>query len=99
MTINQNLTHFAGRPVEDWDPKRGLDPGLIYRLSLDYDEIDEGKLWADLLAQFLDDPASVQAPGLVVGDWGASECSTPVVEALVNARSRMPNLRALFLGD
>ncbi len=103
MTIEEHATHFAGKPVVGWDPEAGIqDPtGTIYRVSLSYDEADEGQRWTDKFAAFLDDPASSQITGIVVGTWdssGASEDdSRQVVEALVAARDRLPNLQAIFL--
>jgi uncharacterized protein (TIGR02996 family) len=53
------------------------------------------------LGSFLADPAVHLVEALVVGFcWGwDGEDSARVVEALVAARGRLPNLRALFLGD
>lgn len=104
--IEQHLSQFDGKPVKDWDPDLGIEDstGVTYRLGLSYDQGDQGERWTDLFAAFLDDPASMQITGMVIGDWGLlssamDENSTPIVEALVSARDRLPNLRALFLGD
>lgn len=106
MTIEEHATEFAGKPVEDWDPDTGIaDPtGTIYRIYLDYDESNQGLSWRNKFATFLDDPAASQITGLIVGDWqqwntGPDESSAPIVEALVAARDRLPNLTALFLAD
>ena len=104
MSIYEHATHFANKPVADWEPDQGIeDPtGTIYRISLSYEEGEEGKLWTDKLSAFLDDPASSQVPGIVVGVWGELAPladSGPVVEALVAAHQRLPNLKAIFLGD
>jgi hypothetical protein len=104
VTINEHATDFAGRPVEEWDPETGIeDPtGTIYRITLSYDEADEDQLWTDKLALFLDDPASSQVVGIVVGAWEEAHeggGAQAVVEALVAARDRLPNLQAIFLGD
>lgn len=104
MAIYEHATHFAGRPVEDWGPAVGLrDPqGTIYRISLDYDESEAGGHWTDKFAVFLDDPNVRRVPGIVVGSWGPIDrevTSERVIEALVAARERLPNLRAIFLGD
>ncbi len=105
MTIEEHATHFAGKPVVDWNPEAGIqDPaGTIYRVSLSYDEGDEGQRWTDKFAAFLDDPAASQITGIVVGTWislrAPEDDSGQVVEALVAARDRLPNLQAIFLGD
>ena len=104
MTIEEHATHFAGKPVVDWDAAAGLtDPeGTIYRVGLSYDEADAGQRWTDRLAQLLADPGAARLGGLVVGYWdilNQEPTSAPVVEALVAARDRLPALRALFIGD
>jgi hypothetical protein len=104
MSINQHVTNFAGKPVKDWEPQSGIDENTCYALRLTYDESEEGLRWTDKFAAFLEDPSSSELSGIVVGDWGTlrpagAETSEIVVEALVAARDRMPNLRAIFFGD
>jgi hypothetical protein len=106
MTNEEHITHFDGKPVEDWDQQSGIkDPTEVsYRLGLSFEEGDQGVRWTDLFAAFLDDPASMQITGFVIGNWivlssGLDMNSAPIVEAMVSARDRLPNLRALFLGD
>lgn len=63
---------------------------------------DDPILWADKFRLFLEDSNAHQVTGLVIGDWGLSDGfqdSTSVVAALVEARDRLPNLKAIFLGD
>jgi hypothetical protein len=63
---------------------------------------EEGKMFGDLFAQFVEDPGCSQVRALVIGDWGGAaqaEGSGPIVEAIVSARDSLPNLRALFLGE
>ncbi len=57
--------------------------------------------WADKFNLFLDTPNAHQVTGLVIGDWrlGDAQDSASVVESLVEARDRLPNLTAIFLGD
>jgi hypothetical protein len=105
MGIYEHATQFAGLPVVDWEPGRRLrNPDrTAYRLSLDFEETEAGAQWSDRLASFLEDPASGQVRAIVVGIWGGESYvlanSSAVVEALVAARDRLPNLRGLFLGD
>jgi predicted DNA-binding WGR domain protein len=93
----------AAKPSGKKGPAAGGLP-VIYRLALTYDEEDEErKSLSDKLAAFLAEPAAAQAQGLVIGHWGGvdsvDQSSAPIVEALVAARDRLPNLRHLFLGD
>jgi predicted DNA-binding WGR domain protein len=88
-------------------PKKGAAGAalpVIYRLALTYDEeYDEQKSLTDKLAAFLAEPAAQLAQGLVIGSWGGVDSvdrsSAPIVEALVAARGKLPNLKHLFLGD
>ncbi|MHB9026086.1 MAG: STM4015 family protein [Armatimonadota bacterium] len=55
-----------------------------------------------LFQQFVSDPSAPNVPALIIGDWGGageSNDSGIVVQALVEAADRLPNLQALFLGD
>lgn len=103
MVLHEHLQQFAGKPVVDWSEDAGLKDAAnpIARLSLSYDEYDTNAKWLDLFAAFLEEPDVSQVTGIVVGVWDfeSSETSQSIVEALVSARDRLPNLRALFLGD
>jgi hypothetical protein len=100
MTIYEHLTTLAGEPVVDWNPSKPDPNHTTYRISLSYD--DEGVQWTDRFAAFLDAVPTQQVKGLVVGAWEEmfeDGASAKIVEALVIARDRLPNLRALFFGD
>jgi hypothetical protein len=105
--ISDHVDTFFGIPVEDYDPGRGIEEpsGTIYRLSYSegWSSPDAGGSLTDVLAQFLADPGCSQARGLVIGFWedvfSESTGAERIVAALVAARDRLPNLRALFLGD
>jgi hypothetical protein len=100
MGIYEHTLQFAGKPVVDWEPGQPLkDPeSHAYRISLDWDDSEDGVKWTDRLTEFLDDPGSSQVTALIAGFWGDGN-SEPLVEALVAARDRLPQLRALFLGE
>jgi len=104
MAIYEHIDTFAGLEVEDWSPGDGpLQPDTLYRIGLSYSDADNGELWSDQLDALLDQPGAEQLRGIVVGPWhnmfeeGAN--AEQVVEALVAARDRLPNLRAIFFGD
>ena len=106
MTINEHTTHFAGKPVVDWDPAKGLtDPaGTIPRISVDWDEGEKGVRWPEKLARLLGDPSAARLTGLVVGAWesvatGEQEAIDGIVAAIAAARERLPALTAVFVGD
>lgn len=102
--ISEHLDEFAGLPVADFDPEEYLETPdeRAWRLSINYDESEEGKSFGDKLAALLDDPRSKEVVALVVGCWESAwegTDSSELIESLVSARDRLPNLRALFVGD
>lgn len=103
MPNGEYINRFAGKPVVDWAPEGGIpDPeGAVYRISLTWDDAEEGERWSDRFSKFLDDPDSSRVTGLIVGYWGGygQDSSQPVVEALAASQERLPELRALFLGE
>lgn len=105
MVISAHVETFAGLPVRDYDPGTPLQgpAETIYRLSCTGMGRGEEPAMTEILATFLDDPAAGQAPGLVIGAWDYDDMVSTgpgaVIEALVAARDRLPNLKALFLGD
>jgi hypothetical protein len=104
MAFYEHMTEFAGLDVIDWDPDGGaVSAGQAPRIALDYDAAQEGALWGDLFVTLLDRPDVAALEGLVVGAWGdmfeQNGEAARVVEALVAARDRLPNLRAIFFGD
>jgi hypothetical protein len=59
--------------------------------------IDE---FLELLGSLVEDDNASNLQGLLVGRWSAEgDSSEPVIEALVANRAKLPNLRAIFLGD
>jgi hypothetical protein len=73
-----------------------------FKQFLGIPKADESIQWADKFSLFLDAPNAREVKGLVIGDWGLSsgmQDSASVVATLVEARDRLPNLKAIFLGD
>jgi hypothetical protein len=108
MAIAQHLETFAGLKVVTYEPAVHLRPGrpgtVAYRLGrLDHGEADYP--FPALLGWYLAEPAAAATTALVVGAWKYQDMvrwgagNREVVEALVAARDRLPNLRALFLGE
>lgn len=100
MTINENITQFAGLPVVTFDPATPpADPAakIAWRLHVGYEQPADA--FAQLFATWLDtvDPASV--PAVVVGDWGDAWDREFPVHLLVDAAPRLTNLRAVFVGE
>lgn len=104
MTITQHLQELYGLPTfafPDEEEKEALpEPGSV-AWSLGVDAYGEGGKWVDLFARFLDTVDTTRVRALVVGAWEESydTDSSHIVTALLDARERLPELRALFLGD
>jgi hypothetical protein len=90
-------------PVIDWEPGTPVKAGTTYRISSVYDwkKPDATVQWLDNFDSFLQDPASQQVEGLIVGRWESAydTSSAEIVEAIVTAREKLPHLTALFVGD
>src|SRR5215207_4142526 len=95
--ISENLSEFAGKPVQDWEGS--FDPAKqVIRIRVSYDDEES---WTDKLHAFIEHPKAREAEELVVGLWtdDTSVDSEAVVEGLVASREKLPKLRRLFLGD
>ncbi len=55
MSIYEHMTEFAGQPVVDWQPETGqaITSGTAYRLTVSWEEAQDGQRWTDKLAAFL----------------------------------------------
>jgi hypothetical protein len=103
MTVGDHLSKFDDLPVVDFlqssEAREPLPPAasVAWRVATAFEEapLDE------VFESFLREVDTSQVTSLVIGYWGASYDSGTVdpVGVLVNAAGRLPNLRALFLGD
>ncbi|MFF2998100.1 STM4015 family protein [Streptomyces sp. NPDC057950] len=108
MTIGSHLQEFHGLPAFTF-PETGDEPlrvsalpspeSVAWRVAVDSYESEES--WPDAFARFLDAVDTTRVRALVVGAWSDAYDNAPtdVVEALVAARDRLPELRAVFLAD
>ncbi|UKS29235.1 STM4015 family protein [Paenibacillus sp. HWE-109] len=71
------------------------------KLSIDYEQYEEGVKIKDLLEELAAKPESTELNSLIIGDWGGSyeNDSSEIVAALTQLKDRFPNLRKLFIGD
>ncbi|MBN1286621.1 MAG: STM4015 family protein [Anaerolineae bacterium] len=104
MAIYEHIREFAGMPVIEWaSPEDSHAPAnVLYRLGLSYEEADAGKTWTEKFDAFLASADGSKVAGLVIGPWDpdfGGHDSSLVADALIAARDRLSNLRALFLGD
>ncbi|AFC30556.1 putative cytoplasmic protein [Paenibacillus mucilaginosus 3016] len=71
------------------------------KLSVDYDQYENGVNIVDLIEELASKDESLQLESLIIGDWGGAyeNDSGEIVEALVRLKDRFPQLRSLFIGD
>src|SRR5262245_31678612 len=99
MAISNHADTFAGWPVCDYVPGEPGPAGCAYRLALGY---DDSRDFAELIDLFLAEHGGPELTALVIGAWDYEEMlesAASVVEPLVGAKDRMPNLAALYFGD
>ena len=100
MTISDSTTTFRHKKVVQYDPDLPFDasPGIVYRLSLEYD--DKRKM-DELIAGFLAKADKGALEALIIGMWGDpyESGADEVMAALIAHAAELPNLRALFIGD
>jgi len=103
MTIGENLTEFAGLPVEDFRMSEGISrpESVCYRVRLDWDEHEAGTTFSDVLDRFLSDPNLPRVKSFVIGLWAPEMEGDAllVVSSLASAADGLRNLEALFVGD
>lgn len=97
--INEHVSEWLGYPVRLFDIAKPVGDyrNTVYRLAAEYDSEETN---VDLLNKFLKNPASRDTPAIIFGAFGEHDTtSEPIVEALVAAKDRLPNLKGIFLGD
>jgi hypothetical protein len=89
---------FAGRPVVDFDPQLEIaDPvGTAWAIRGNYD-MDKPQ-YQQLLEALLSDPGALRLEALVLGEWVQSY-EGKILDTLVEIAPRLPELKALFVGD
>jgi hypothetical protein len=98
----QHSSVFASRTVEEFDPQRGVTTAVGTAIALRY-QYDGSHDVPESLALLVQDPLAVKLEALVIGTWKdlieGGDNSSEVVNALVAVADRLPNLKAIFLGD
>ncbi len=102
--ISEHATDWLGFPVKLFDPKtaaKGVTDyaRTVYRLALDWDaDVD----FPTLFSRFLSNPESARTPAIIIGQYHGDDPeqgSDEVVQLLVSARAKLPDLRGIFIGD
>jgi hypothetical protein len=95
-----NVTQFANRQVVEFDANIGITEPVNKAYALRYDYNDEENLLSKF-SRLLQEPNADKLEALVFGLWAeASDTdSSEIVQALVDARETLTNLKAVFIGD
>lgn len=102
--ISEHATEWLGLPVQIFDDKRSAKPvtdqaKTIYRLALDW---DAKAGFPTLFSRFVGNTNSAQTSAIIIGQFHGDDpqsSSEEVVQLLVSARDKLPNLRGIFLAD
>ncbi|MEV6560935.1 STM4015 family protein [Nocardia sp. NPDC051756] len=110
MTVGDHLHELGGLPAFDFPT---ADSGgsersaatlpaadsVAWRIGVD--SYDSSVSWAESFAEFADAVDLTEVRALIVGCWSDAYDKGPdeIFEALLAAKDRLPNLRALFVGD
>lgn len=107
MTINEHVTEFAGLPCRTFavdNPSPADHSAVAWRVTAweeDDNQWDEplSPAFARSFETFLDRVDTEAVTTLVIGSWGYAAMNEAPIGLLCAAAPRLPNLRALFLGD
>ncbi|MEM9925840.1 MAG: STM4015 family protein [Cyanobacteria bacterium P01_D01_bin.50] len=96
-----HLGKFANRQIVEFDLQVGIrEPkNIAYKLLCSYRE-DRPPI-IEQLTRILQDSQADKLEALVIGDWGeaSADDSSEIVNGLVNAKDKLTNLKAIFIGD
>ncbi len=100
---HKNHEMFANRKMVDFDQATGItDPiNKAYALRCEYDSSNDEKNMAEKIAELSNNPKAGKLEALVIGMWNEpyDTSSSSIIDALVKAKNRFTNLKALFIGD
>ena len=104
MAIHDNVTEFAGLPVASYDTEKGgpLNAKKAWKIGYGAENYDAEEPLSSVLGRFVKEKGVESVTALVIGAWqevGSGTSSADLVEALVAAKAKFPNLKALFFGD
>ncbi|MEJ2608952.1 MAG: STM4015 family protein [Candidatus Thiodiazotropha sp.] len=102
MTISESLETFANRNIEEFDQNKGIqDASNAIRLSIGWDDANEGLTLLGLFNKLLADPLAGDIEALIIGPWEEAYESgiQSFIDELVGKANRLPRLCALFIGE
>ncbi|MGD1910756.1 MAG: STM4015 family protein [Rivularia sp. (in: cyanobacteria)] len=96
-----HLGKFANRQIVEFDLQVGItEPkDIAYKLLSSY-RSDRPPI-IEQLTSLLQDSQADKLEALVIGNWGeaSADDSSEIVNALANAKDKLTNLKAIFIGD
>jgi hypothetical protein len=99
MAIGRHITSFAGLPVVNYPAGTSVeDPGAV-AWRLEDPEYDGDGILKQRLDALLAEEWAGQVTALVIGNWGSAYDAAPPIDDLIAVATRLPALRALFLGE
>lgn len=96
-----HLESFAGYEVKTWEIGKSIDnlEKTIYRIAVDY---DDDKTWLEKFNAYLALPNANQTRGIVLGSFSDEMYDEPcddTVQALIDAKDKLPLLDTIFVND
>ncbi|MEL7245397.1 MAG: STM4015 family protein [Cyanobacteria bacterium J06573_2] len=95
-----HLEKFASRQIVEFDLEIGItDPeNIAYKILSNYDSTAS---ITEKLTSLLQDSQANKLEALVIGEWceTSENDSSEIINALVNAKDKLSNLKAIFIGD
>ncbi|MGB3649608.1 MAG: STM4015 family protein [Rivularia sp. (in: cyanobacteria)] len=91
---------FVNRQIVEYNPEVGIKDfeNTAYKLLWHY---DSAPLVTEQLTSLLEDSQASKLEALIIGEWGEAyeNDSSEIINALVNAKDKLTNLKAIFIGD
>lgn len=96
-----HVSTFANRQVVEYNPEVAISDfvNTAYAIRCEYDEQQDA---TEKLAELLQDSQASKLEALIFGMWHgemSAHSSKLVVDALIAAKDKLTNLKALFIGD
>lgn len=102
MTFNNYVESFAGLPIKEFEPGTPVaGDNVALRIGMDWDTYEEVSSPEKFYAQLFEGEGLESVRALVFGCWnfeGDGKVSV-ITDLLLENVSKLPNLKALFLGD
>lgn len=103
MGLDEHLDRYAGLPVVEFESDDPPAPGerVAWKVRTDYGPPAEAEEFVAVFDRFLASVDATAVTHLVFGYWGPGYRVSSAVprQLLLDAAPRLPNLKALFLGD